>query len=329
VNSDDGDLNVSDVGQVLSITANTMSSNGTIISDIEQDASGEWYIEEPNEIDLDTEGGDIIGGDLTQTAIFTANTISTSDLVEVDPNDDTNEITVKFGGDLIAALVTQDVSGLSMDYWDEDYSNMNEIQIETDEGVDVGMMSQYYQVTLNQVDVAGSILIGEYEDDTDTSQLFQTGIEADLWIYNRIDADMENGDHDILLGDDAENVGVQYGYLNVNSIKAGDLLSGNVEQEIDADNYDVINEIDAYSPAGNVDVSYFTQSGAVSLNTIVAGTLEGAYIEQNVLYDLEVNIGNIASAVVDASSGVASIQNITQQAVTKINTIGGIAPVAP
>jgi hypothetical protein len=220
-----------------------------------------------------------------------------------------------------------------MDYWDEGaYTNLNEIEITTDEDLDVGMMSQYYQVTLNQVDVAGSILIGEYEDDTDTSNLLQSGNTDDLFVYNLINVASEDEDEvseDVLVGDDAENVGVQYGYLNVNSIKAGDLLSGNVEQDINADYYEVINEIDAYSPAHDVDVSYFTQSGAVSLNTIVAGTLEGAYIQQDILDDLEVRIDNIASAVVDASSGVASVQNITQQAVTKINTIGGIAPVAP
>ena len=307
-----GDANGTDLSQVLSITANTMASNGTIVSDISQTAVGDWFINEPNDIDLFTDNGAVTGDNLSQTALYTANSITTADLV-------VGEDTPISGGDLVAAYVTQDASGLDLSgYW---WGNQNEIDLEGD-SVDVGQISQVFQINLNKVAVAGDLSIGAPGDDTDTSLLQQIGTEYDLYVENGVEAgywDEVTGN--VLIGSDADHESIQAAYLNVNKIAVGDTLSGNVEQLIVADDYATHNFVDAYSVNGVVDVTNFTQVAQVNLNEISAGTYADANIDQQIENDLNVTIDNVINSVSD--TGSANIQGLTQQAIARINTIGG------
>ena len=119
----------------------------------------------------------------------------------------------------------------------------------------------------------------------------------------------------------ADDAGIQAAYLNVNTIAAGDTLSGNVDQDINAEYYSAENTLSGYSSAGTVDVANFTQSAQINLNEITAGTYVDANIDQHIETDLWVNIENVVNSISD--TGAANIEGITQQAIARINTIGG------
>ena len=331
----DGNVDGTDLSQVTSITANTMASNGTIIADVFQTAVGEWYIAEPNDLELRSHGEDgaITGDNISQTALYTANSITTADLSVADPVDPTADPYTPFtGGDLIAALVTQDASELAVGYWDEGgWANLNEVDFVGDT-IDVGQVSQAFQISLNKVSVAGDILIGAPGDDADVSLLSQVGQTADLVVNNEIYT--YNATDDVSLGadvagDKADYVGVQAAYLNVNSISAGDTisgndngtLSGNVDQDINANLYEAYNTIGGYSSAGVVTVQNFTQTAAINLNTITAETYVDANIEQHINTDLDVSVENRINSISDVGS--ANIDGVSQQAIVRLNTIGG------
>ena len=311
----DGNVDGTDLTQVTSITANTMASNSNITADITQTAIGEWRIEEPNDLELGTSDGAVTGDNLSQTALFTANSITTADLVvTIDPE---NPATVFTGGDLVAAYVTQDASGLEIQnysYW-WDGATGNEIDLAGDT-IDMGKMSQVFQVSLNKIDVAGSILIG---DGTDSGLLSQVGTDYDLSVFNDIYTYESTGD--VSLAAAADDAGIQAAYLNVNTIAAGDTLSGNVDQDINAEYYSAENTLSGYSSAGTVDVANFTQSAQINLNEITAGTYVDANIDQHIETDLSVNVQNLVDSISD--TGAANIEGITQQAIARINTIGG------
>ena len=333
--TNDGNVYGNDLSQVASITANTMASNSSIIADISQTAVGDWYIYEPNDLELDTNDGAITGGNLQQTALYTANSITTADLLVAnkanpDPKTPGDYNTVSEGGDLIAALVTQDASELVIgnysveDSWIYDGANLNEIDLSGDT-IDVGKMSQVFQIALNKIDVAGDILIGEPGDETSTSLLSQVGENTDLIVRNEIynygAGGAEGASGAVSLGAGTDAVGVQVAYLNVNSIAAGGTLSGNVDQDINANAYAAYNTISGYSTYGAVDVANFAQQARVDLNTISAGEYVDANIEQHINTDLVVDVQNFVESISDHAA--ANIEGVSQQAIINLNTIGG------
>ena len=350
----DGNIDAVDLSQTAIINANSISSNGSIYADIAQAAQGAWFIEEPNDLELyaryeDEAGdwvtnGDITGNGLSQAAIYTANTITTAELTVLDlttEEDLTDTIApLDQSNDLIAAFVIQDASELQFTgyggygdgYWG---GSENELDLFGD-SVNVYNIDQAFQITINKIDVAGSILIGAVGDSVEDSVLVQTGLpysgfgsdDPELAIHNQIDAantdtfSEDDSRGDVILGaNGVDNMGVQAAYLNVNSIAAGELISGNVLQVIDASGYVAYNEIGATAHFGDVSLTNFTQSAAVNLNTVTAGAYLDANIAQEIQNDLTVVVDNIASAITD--HGSAAMSGMTQQAIIRINTIGG------
>ena len=305
-----GDVVAQDLSQTMVLSTNTITANGASIrADLSQDANGYWSIGEATDIDLYSGDGAVTGGNLSQTASLTANSISTRDILDAEGN------VVTAGGDLTAAYVDQNVFDMSLSGADE-----NELDVQAyGGGVDLGQLSQVYFVNLNTVDVAGDISV---------TDLDQTGTDYYVAAENTIWANAYEGG-DALLGGDAtpEQASVQAAYLNVNSVSAGGAISTGsgddaIHQDIYQHEYDAGNSVSALSASGLAEVANFTQVAEVNLNQVSAGVFDGANIEQYVNYGVNVDIENNTTAISDI--GTANIDGVTQQAIARVNSISGL-----
>jgi hypothetical protein len=312
-----GDVLAQDLSQTLVLSTNTITANGgSITADLNQFAAGYWDISEATDMDLYSGDGAVTGGNLSQTASLTANSISTRDLLDADGK------VVTAGGDLTAASVEQDAY-----YMDLSGIDYNELDVAADYGgIDLGQISQVYFVNLNAVDVAGDLSV------TDLDQI-GTDAAVSTWdetysLGNEIYAEADYSG-DALLGGDAtpEQASVQAAYLNINSVSAGGALSTGtgddaIHQEINYDFYNAGNSIEARSAAGLAEVANFTQVTEVNLNQVSAGVFDGANIDQGINYGVVVDIENNTTALSDI--GTANIEGVTQQAIARVNSISGL-----
>lgn len=306
-----GDVVAQDLSQTMVLSTNTITANGASIrADLSQDANGYWGgIGEPSDLDLYSGDGAVTGGNLSQTASLTANSISTRDILDAEGD------VVTAGGDLTAAYVDQNAYDMVLS--GADY---NEMDVEAyGGGIDLGQLSQVYFVNLNTVDVAGDISV---------TDLDQTGTDFYVSAENNIWANAYEGG-DALLGGDAtpEQASVQAAYLNVNSVSAGGAISTGsgddaIHQDIYQYEYDAGNRVSASSASGLAEVANFTQVAEVNLNQVSAGVYDGANIEQYVNNGVDVNIENYAGSISDI--GTANIDGVTQQAIARVNSISGL-----
>jgi hypothetical protein len=309
-----GDILAQDLSQTLAMSSNTISANGSIRADIQQETDAEWDLLEGNDLDLYADTGALTGGNLSQTMSLTINSIATRDVMD-------GETVVSEGGDLSAAYVNQDA--VNADLYDITF---NEMDLEADEAdtdtMDLGKLSQIAMLNMNSVDIAGDIIIGDTFGGS-AGELWQQGTSDDLGgeddFGNRIWADASNG---LSLGADADNTSVQAAYLNVNSVSAGGTLSGNVDQDINADYYNTRNLVDAYSFDGLVSVANFAQVAQTNLNEVSAGVFDGAVIEQHIENGVEIYIDNNVDAISDIGS--VNVEGVVQQAIARVNSISGL-----
>jgi hypothetical protein len=314
--TDNGDVVAQDLSQTMVLSTNTITANGASIrADLSQDANGYWGIGEPSDLDLYSGDGAVTGGNLSQTASLTANSISTRDILDAE-----GEL-VTAGGDLTAEYVDQNAADMQLEVVDYEASTgYNEMDVEAyGGGIDLGQLSQVYFVNLNTVDVAGDISV---------TDLDQTGTDYNVSAANEIWANADEGG-DALLGGDAtpEQASVQAAYLNVNSVSAGGAISTGsgedaIHQQINADYYSAGNHVYAWSASGLAEVANFTQVAEVNLNQVSAGVFDGANIEQNINYGVTVDIENNTTAISDI--GTANIEGVTQQAIARVNSISGL-----
>lgn len=315
--TDNGDVVAQDLSQTMVLSTNTITASGASIhADLNQYADGEWDISEATDMDLYSGDGSVTGGNLSQTASLTVNSISTRDIL-----DDAGEVGTA-GGDLTAANVDQ--NAYYMDLSGIDY---NELDVSADfGGVDLGQISQVYFVNLNTVDVAGDLSVTDL-DQIGTDYAVSTTDEI-YSVGNEIYAGA-HFDGDALVGGDAtpEQASVQAAYLNVNSVSAGGAISTGsgddaIHQDINYDYYNAGNRIEAEAASGLAEVANFTQVAEINLNQVSAGVFDGANIEQNINYGVTVDIENNTTAISDI--GTANIEGVTQQAIARVNSISGL-----
>jgi hypothetical protein len=314
--TNEGDILAQDLSQTLALSSNTISANGSIRADIQQETDAEWDLLEGNDMDLWADTGDLTGGNLSQTISLTVNSIATRDVLDTDGTTVLSE-----GGDLSVAYVNQDA--VNADLRDITY---NEMDLEADgadtDTIDLGKLSQIAMLNMNSVDIAGDIIIGDTFGGS-AGELWQQGTENDIGMNdefgNRIYADASNG---LSLGADADNTSVQAAYLNVNSVSAGGTLSGNVDQDITTDDYRSMNLVDAYSFDGLVSVANFAQVAQTNLNEVSAGVFDGAVIEQHIDTGVEITIDNTVNAISDIGS--VNVEGVVQQAIARVNSISGL-----
>jgi hypothetical protein len=305
-----------DLSQTFALSSNTMSANGSIRADIYQDTDAAWSSFALNETELDVLNGAMTGGNIGQTASMTANSIATRDVLDAQ-----GEI-VTAGGDLTAAYITQYASDFKLT-GDGNWNNELGLNGDENSSIDLGKISQIAMLSLNSVDIAGDITIGAAFDG-DAGLLLQQGNVEDVNYWDGVfgNAIWAHASDGVSLGADADNTGVQAAYLNVNAVSAGGTLSGNVEQEIIADEYRVANDVDAYTYSGLADVSNMAQVAQVNLNDVSAAVFSGGDIDQHIGNGVEINIDNTLSAISDIGS--VNIEGIVQQATVRVNSIIGL-----
>ena len=313
---------VSDVRQILQLSMNTISVDGNMTTGLYQDINDrELYMDNVNVIAAFGLGGGesaysdnaILGGGASidtaeQIALFNFNTLSVEGVLNSDQlyqDFDADDVRVEY-----ASLNTADSTSF---YGDATASDVQ----------------QTAQMTFNSV-AAGS-LAGTDSSISSIDQSFDELENVNLEDINNIYVSSEEQGNAIVADSSQAFI------LNANSVSFDNSVNGEISQDVDDINlgYNDITVNSTYAHAhqddgdarwmgGNASIEGLTQSLAISMNTISAGSMGGATISQYA-DDIDIKVGNYAYA--DAEYGVASITGVTQQTINRINSIS-ITPVS-
>lgn len=318
--TDEGDLLAQDLSQTLAISANTISSNGNIRSDISQiiDEDFDLDIDVANLMMLQNNEGDITGGGLSQTTSISYNSIATRDLGDVE------------GG----SLYTADIDQLGEDF-DVDGDQYNHIMIGGMFGDGYGTdmasltdLSQIYSVSLNSINVADDIVIGNEDGenfDGYEASIYQEAADNGFDAINELDVDA----YDLVAIGHADIQSVQAAYISQNTITAGgDIIGGEYfasiyqdGEDLDSEEFDIYNDIDLQG-YGTVTIQNYAQVAEYNVNTLSAGGNFSVDLDQESGDDsVEFDLINELAVNDDRNADYGSASEILQQATLNYATV--------
>lgn len=319
--TDEGDMLAQDLSQTLAISMNSVSSNGDIRSDIYQDVGYYWDanvdIDVANYLQLDADNGDITGGGLSQVASFSANSIATRDLGDV------------LGG----SLYTADIEQQGEDF-DIDGDNMqNSIRIgENDwsDTVTLSDISQIYSISLNSIDVADDIVIGDADGEKfygDQAYIWQEASENSFDAINELNVWAS----DLIALGSADTQSLQAATMSQNTIAAGGDISGadyaRISQDADSmqsEYQDIWNAIYLESE-DTTSLTNYAQIASLDVNTLSAGGDLSVQLYQESAYSDyywdQPHFDLTNSVDVDSSADYGSVSDVLQQATINYATV--------
>jgi hypothetical protein len=304
---------LSDVRQVSQLSMNTISVDGNMTAGLDQGIVDRDLVIEDNVNVLSAIGlglGEDYNGGASidsseQVALFNFNTLSVDGVL------DSDQLDQEFDADDV-----------------EIYASLNDADSNSVFGdATASGISQIAQMTFNSV-AAGSLAGAGSSIDQSFEDLNNVDDFANA---NTIDAAaVEQGN--AIVADSSQAF-----ILNANSVSFDNAVNGEISQNLEdldlASGGANVNATYAFAyqdagdarwMGGNASIDGLTQSLAISMNTISAGSMGGVNISQY-SENIDINVGN--SAYADAEYGVASITGVTQQTINRINSIS-ITPVS-
>lgn len=308
---DIGSVSVSGIDQVAQISFNTLNADGDMNANLEQDM--DVYIDgydDANQIDLNSDEGDMTASDMSQVALVRLNSVSVE-------------------GTITAVDIDQDETNLDLLYFSQ---GLNDFYADGYDGnVSVDGLSQVAQLSINTVS-AGAIdpLASNYGGVHQNARYLGDDGYLAYSDLNEIDVSADN------TGNASLKDAAQTFVLNLNSIASSGAVSGDVSQNaehiyLDIDGAD-LNSVEVYAEqdlaglrnnGGNATIDGLTQTLASNVNTFSAESLSGVTFDQNARY-IDTPLSNYAMA--DAEWGVASADGIVQTAINRVNYMSITTP---